>query len=118
MSSDRQRRRSKGEKRRSARIGALMFIALAAGALVASISTGSCASERTRRTSVTALVTGDRSHTRDRLTTCGFVRGLTPETVDAIPCQVWNLLPLNLVGVLALVWLLRDLAGLDSRSRD
>lgn len=118
MSSDRKRRRSKQEKRRSARTGAVLFIALAAGALALSISTGSCDSERTRRTSVTALVTGDRSYVRERLTTCGFVRGLTPDALDAIPCQVWNLLPLNLIGVLALVWLLRDLAGLDSRYRD
>jgi hypothetical protein len=41
---------------------------------------------------------------------CGFVRTLTPEPFDVIPCQVWNLMPLTVVAAFALWFLVRDVA--------
>ena len=53
---------------------------------------------------------------RHRLYTCGLVRGLPlPDLIADVPCQVWNLAPLNLVALFAARWLIvdtwRSLAG-------
>jgi hypothetical protein len=39
-------------------------------------------------------------------------------TMSSTTKPVWNLLPLVLMSGFAVAWLLRDLAGLDSRYRD
>lgn len=112
------KQRPKQEKRKSARKGAVVFILVAAGALTATISTGSCAGESYRRGNMMTLATGDPSYGATRSTPCGVVRLFTPAQVDAVPCQVWNLLPLTILGGASVVWLLLDLAGLDRRYRD
>lgn len=111
-------KRSKQEKRKSARKGAIVFSLVTAGALTATISTGSCADESYRRGNLMTLATGDASYGRTRSTPCGVVRLLAPDQVDAVPCQIWNLLPLTIVGAASVVWLLLDRAGLDRRYRD
>ena len=118
MSSAMKPEKSKRQKRRNARIGALFFIGLTAGALALTISTGSCAAETYRRGNLMTIVTGDRRYAARRLTACGLARSVLPEPAAAVPCQVWNLLPLVLISGFAVAWLLRDLAGLDSRYRD
>ena len=84
-------------KRRRARLGAFIYIAVTVALLAATISLDAYASERR----------ASRRYRGSRLTTCGFVRGLPvigPQVVG-VPCQFWNLMPLTLVGVFAGAWL-------------
>ena len=107
--------RSKEQKRRNARLGALFYIVLFVALLIITISTNSCAAEEYRRGNLTSLITGDPTWGRIRLTTCGFVRGLTPSQLDIVPCQIWNLMPLTAVALFAAWFLVRDFAGQAAR---
>jgi hypothetical protein len=102
--------RSKEQKHRNARRGALLYIAAFVVLLVTTISTDSCAAEEFRRGNLMTLLTGDPDWGRDRITMGGWVRLATPAAVDTIPCQVWNLSPLTIVAAFALWFLVRDLA--------
>lgn len=102
--------RSKEQKRRNARRGALLYIVVFVVLLVVTISTDSCAGEEFRQGNLMTLLTGDSDGGRDRITMCGWVRMATPAAVDAIPCQVWNLSPLTIVAAFALWFLVRDRA--------
>jgi hypothetical protein len=102
--------KSPEEKRRGARIGALAYIAFTVAALLFTMSTGSCAAESYRRANVASVVSGDARYARVKYTTCGFAREVLPGPVSAIPCQFWNLMPFPGIAVLALGWLLLDLA--------
>jgi hypothetical protein len=103
--------RSKQQKRRNARRGAVLYIVAFVVLLATTISTDSCATEQFRQGNAMTLLTGDPDWGRDRLTMCGWVRMATPAAVDAIPCQVWNLSPLTFVAAFALWFLLRDRAN-------
>jgi hypothetical protein len=102
--------RSKEQKRKKARIGALLYVVVFVALLIITISNDSCATEQFRQGNLISLLTGDPTWGRHRLTMCGFVRTLTPEPFDVIPCQVWNLMPLTIVAAFALWFLVRDVA--------
>ena len=90
-------------KATNARLGAVIYVGVTAGAVAVTMALGWCADERyTKRDLLTGLE-------RPRLATCGFVRGITGDLLEWVPCQVWNLMPLTLVAAFALVWLVRDL---------
>ena len=114
----RKRKKTPAEKRRSARLGALVYVLATIAALTGSIATDSCGGERYRRGSLMTMVSGDEGYGRTRLSMCGFVRGVTPGAVDVVPCQVWNLAPFTLLGVFAGGWLVLDLFNLNLRRRD
>jgi hypothetical protein len=94
-------------KRTSARIGALTYIALFVVLLAVTTTMGWCDGERFERRSVMGW-----PYARTRSTMCGFVRGVAGEAVDSVPCQVWNLAPLTLVAGFSAWWLVGDLTGL------
>lgn len=91
-------------KRTSARIGAALFVAVAAAALVITMSMGWLGGEHRWRPD---LIFGIP---RYRLFTCGFVRGLPwiGSPLSPVPCQFWNLMPLTGIGVLFGGWLIFD----------
>ena len=100
-------------KRRNARIGCVFFIVVAVVALTASIAFGWLGQEGREMRGPIPFAW------RHRLYPCGFVRGLPyiATYVDRVPCQVWNLAPLNLVALFAARWLIVDLARLNRPGR-
>jgi hypothetical protein len=110
----RRERKSPEEKRRGARKGAFALVVGTGLALALAISTDSCAGEEYRRLNLTTLLTGDPEYARRRITTCGFVRTVAPDSVDRVPCQVWNFMPLTGLALFAAGWLLLDLLGLST----
>lgn len=97
------RRSTRRDKRRNARIGALIFAVTAGAALALSISFDWFGQERRNPTTLVYERRGPL---------CGFVRGLpvVQDYVGGVPCQVWNLMPLTGLGAVAAGWLLLDLA--------
>ena len=91
-------------KRNKVRIAAVIYIAVAVAVLVISITRGWFGAEKRE-------IRGPIEWAwRTRLYPCGFVRGILPwDAVDQVPCQVWNLAPLNIVALFAARWLLVDM---------
>ena len=92
-------------KRTSARIGALVFVGVAAAAFAVTMAMGWLGEEHRWRPDLLLGIP------RYRLYTCGFVRGLPfiGNYVSGVPCQFWNLMPLTGIGVLFGGWLVLDL---------
>ena len=102
------------EKRERIRVGLVVYIVATLAVLFVSISCGWFVEEgRDIRGPI-------RWAWRHRLYPCGLIRGLpVPDVIVDVPCQVWNLAPLNLVALFAARWLIvdtwRSLTGAERR---
>lgn len=93
------------QKYTKVRVAAVLYIAVALLLLLTSISLGWLEAEGQE-------VRGPIPWAwRNRVYPCGLVRGLPviADLVDTVPCQVWNLAPLNLVALFTARWLIVDL---------